>query len=326
MDLSIIIVNWNSSAYLEKCLDSVYANTRGLSFEVIVVDNASFDGCGEMLARRFPKAKFIQSQVNMGFSGANNRGFGESSGRNLLFLNPDTEVSVGALPAMLTALERTPHAGVIGARLLNSDGSVQSSCIQKFPSFLSHIIDTDFLRTSFPRLRCWGSWHLYEKQSGPVAVDMISGACMMVRRSSFEKVGLFSTDYFMYAEDLDLCFKFYQAGFRNHYLDQAAVVHHGGVSSSAAEMDYISTVLIRDSVWKFFSLRHGRRYAMAYRTTVVLASMLRCSILGGILMLTLGRCHRVQCALFKWAAVFRWGIGIASYTKLLRAHKQRPLP
>jgi len=312
MDLSIIIVNWKSVAYLEKCLASVFANTSGVEFEVIVVDNASFDGSGEMIARLYQQVKYVQSQDNLGFAGANNLGFAHSSGRALLFLNPDTEVTGGAVAALLDVLEKKPDAGIVGAKLLNSDGTVQTSCIQRFPSIVNQAIDSDVLRNMFPRLRIWGTWPLLEKQAGPIAVEVISGACMVARRSAFERVGMFSTDYFMYSEDVDLCFKCRQTGLRNYYLDDAVVVHHGGGSTDACGQSHFSAVVMRNSLSQFFALRRGRFYAMTYRTTVVLMSIIRCAILGAGLLVTARGDSRIRSAFSRWVAVLRWGIGFAN--------------
>jgi hypothetical protein len=310
MDLSIIIVNWNSKAYLERCLASIYANTRDLDFKVIVVDNASFDGCGEMLANRFPQVHFIQSPANVGFARANNIGYARALGDVLLFLNPDTEIVGDALPTLFEALIRAPRAGVVGAKLLNSDGTVQMSCIQRFPSILNQAIDADLLRTAFPRLRVWGTWPLLEKQPAPVPVDVISGACMMVRRNVFEQVGVFSTGYFMYSEDIDLCFKIHEAGFSNYYVDDATVVHHGGTSTGASGQSHFSAVVMRDALARFFVLRRGKAYAAAFRASVVLSSVTRCAILGAGVILTSPRNSRLRDALSRWTAVLRWGIGI----------------
>jgi len=308
MDLSIIIVNWKSVAYLEKCLVSVFANTAGVGFEVIVVDNASFDGSGEMIARLYPQVKFVQSEYNLGFAGANNLGFGHSSGHALLFLNPDTEVTGSAVATLLDVLERKPDAGIVGAKLLNSDGTVQTSCIQRFPSIVNQAIDSDVLRNAFPKLHVWGTWPLLEKQTGPVSVEVISGACMMARRSAFEQVGLFSTDYFMYSEDVDLCYKFHRTGFKNFYVDEAKVVHHGGGSTSTNGQSHFSTVVMRESLLRFFTLRRGRFYAAAYRVSVVVMSTVRCAILATGLLLI--RDRDIRNALSRWGAILRWGIGI----------------
>jgi len=252
--------------------------------------------------------KFIQSQTNLGFAGANNLGFRQSSGRALLFLNPDTEVIGDALPGLFSVLEQVPDAGVVGGKLLNSDGTIQTSCIQRFPSVLNQALDAELLRAVFPKLRIWGIRPLLEKQSSPVAVEVISGACMMVTRDAFEQVGQFSTDYFMYTEDVDLCFKFHQAGLKNYYVDAAVVTHHGGASSGASGQSHFSAVVMRDSLFRFFMLRRGGLYAMAYRTTVVVASIVRCVILAGGLLLS--RQDRLKNALSRWIAVLRWAMGI----------------
>lgn len=155
-DLSIIIINWNSVGFLRKCLASVYANTKKTSFEVIVVDNASGDGCGDMVRAEFPEVHFVQSATNLGFAGANNLGVQYSSGKCLLFLNPDTELAGPAIDRMMEFLQSHAEAGIVGARLLNSDLSIQTSCIQNFPTVLNRVIDADLLRRLFPRLAFWG--------------------------------------------------------------------------------------------------------------------------------------------------------------------------
>src|SRR5579862_9544021 len=132
--LSIIIVNWKSCDFLRKCIQSIDSNKGSLMLEVVVVDNASYDGSKEMLAGEFPSVVFVQNDKNQGFAHANNLGYQHSRGRNLLFMNPDTEVIGDALARLVTVVETTPDAGVIGARLLNDDSTLQTSCVQAFPS------------------------------------------------------------------------------------------------------------------------------------------------------------------------------------------------
>jgi N-acetylglucosaminyl-diphospho-decaprenol L-rhamnosyltransferase len=138
-ELSIIIVNWNSKDFVRKCVQSIMANLMDFAFEIIVVDGASYDGCGEMLMREFPEVRFIQSDKNVGFARASNLGFEQSSGNCLLFLNPDTEVVGPAISILRTALLELDQAGIVGAKLLNTDGSVQTSCIQAFPTILNQL-------------------------------------------------------------------------------------------------------------------------------------------------------------------------------------------
>ncbi len=156
MELSIIYVNWNSTGYLADSIASVYATTGGFPVEIVVVDNASPLDDVDTVRQRFPDVKVIKSLNNLGFAGANNLAFAYSSGENLLFLNPDTRVIGSAIGTMLEHLKSLPKAGVIGCRLLNADLSVQTSCIQTFPTILNQVLDADFLRNRWPECPLWG--------------------------------------------------------------------------------------------------------------------------------------------------------------------------
>src|SRR4030066_516351 len=151
MDLSIIIVNWNSKEYLRKCIASILAATNAIEFEIVVIDNASFDGSGEMLKQCYPQVQFIQSEKNLGFSKANNEAFRVTHGQYVLFLNPDTEIVGTAIPIMLGYLQQMPNAGSVGCKLLNADKTVQTSCIQPFPTILNQFLDSEFLRALWPK-------------------------------------------------------------------------------------------------------------------------------------------------------------------------------
>ncbi len=190
MELSIIIVNWNSKDYVRKCVASVKANTRDMAYEIIVVDGASYDGCGEMLAQGISRGvKFVQCDKNVGFARANNLGFEHSSGECILFLNPDTEVVGPAIRVLRTELLKLDHAGMVGAKLLNTDGSVQTSCIQAFPTILNQLLDAEVLRRAFPRHSFWGMAPLFSGGENPAVVQVLSGACLMMRRDRIQAGG-----------------------------------------------------------------------------------------------------------------------------------------
>lgn len=315
MDLSIIIVNWNSRAYLEKCLTSIYSNANGLNLEVIVIDNASFDGSADMIRLHFPEATFIQSHRNLGFSGANNQAFEASTGDVLLFLNPDTEIVGGAVEVLFHRLQSLDDSAVVGARLLNTDGTVQTSCIQRFPSICNQILDAELLRTLFPKLALWGMAPLREKQPSPVPVEVISGACLMIRRRDFERVGRFSTRYFMYSEDVDLCYRATRTGLQNYYVDDAIVVHHGGKSSDSAEQSHFCAVAIRDSLSRYFACHRGQIYSLGYRAAVALSAIARCSVLGLSLLLRRQERLRLRKILSRWTAILKWAVGMPSFSR-----------
>jgi GT2 family glycosyltransferase len=319
LDLSIIIVNWNSVAFLRKCLRSVYETTKNMRFEVMVVDNASGDGCGDMLRTEFPSVHFIQSEQNLGFARANNLGFQYSLGRNILFLNPDTEVLGPAISRMIQFLDKTPGAGIVGPKLLNSDRSIQTSCIRSFPSLVNEALDAEYLRQRFPRSRLWGTKPLFEDQNVPVAVDAVSGASLMIRRDAFEKEGLFTTEYFMYAEDVDLCFKVRQAGWTNYFIPDATVLHHGGQSTESRDDRNFADVVMRESRLRFFRKRMGALYAAGYKTTMSIVALVRLALLSGSWILPGGRVHRdsTRRSFGKWIRIFRWSIGMERWAQQL---------
>jgi GT2 family glycosyltransferase len=314
VDLSIIIVNWNSAVFLRKCLSTIYSPSRQLQFEVIVIDNASFDGARQMVENEFPDAAFIESAVNLGFARANNTAFDHSSGRNILFLNPDTEILGAALETMVSTLDSTPAAGIVGCKLLNLDGSVQTSCIQTFPTVWNQLLDAEFLRSLSPHARIWGTAPLWKDSLAPVGVEVVSGACLMTKRTVFEKVGRFSAAYFMYAEDADLCYKVKQAGRSVEYLGSVQVVHHGGRSSGVKQSRF-AAVMMRQSLYEFIRLRQGSYQAALYRISILIAASTRLLLLGTAFMLTAGLFHSgsIRNAAGKWFNILRWALGLESW-------------
>lgn len=201
MDVSVIIVNWNSREDLKRCIASIRMHTRDIEYEIVVIDSGSNDGCDQMLRENYPDVRFVQSATNLGFARANNRAFEEATGENLLFLNPDTELTGPAITRLRSHLHSHPNAGIVGCRLLNSDGTLQSSCIQSIPTIWNQLLNSQFLRTRWPKSGLWGMAPLFQQGIAPREVEAISGACLMVRRHTFQQVNGFSEEYFMYAED-----------------------------------------------------------------------------------------------------------------------------
>lgn len=322
MDISIIIVNWNSAEYVRKCLESIYAETQGIDFEVIVVDNASYDGCAEMLNVSFPMVKFIQNKTNSGFACANNMGFGSSTGQSLLFLNPDTEILCSAINVMHFYLQSLPDAGCVGCRLLNTDLSLQTSCIQPFPTILNQIFGIEYLKLRFPEFKLWGIKPLFFNNGAPQKVEVVSGACMMINRNVFETIGMFSTDYFMYSEDVDLCYKIQQAGYKVYYVNDCVVVHHGGTSSKHTKVNNLNNVLIRESRLKYFKKTSGRLTAILYRFLIGVASIVRLIILLIItpIAILLHRTDLLYPKLIKWKNILRWALGREKWARELNGN------
>jgi N-acetylglucosaminyl-diphospho-decaprenol L-rhamnosyltransferase len=315
MELSIIFVNWNSLAFLRACLVSVYKQLQVKDFEIIVVDNASSEAGVDSLKQQFPEILLIKSETNLGFAGANNLGFRRCTGDHALFLNPDTELSDDAVDIMLEELKCLPDAGVVGCKLLNTDQSIQTSCIQKFPTIPNQLADFEYLRLRWPRFYLWSIDPLFAKGEKPVPVEVISGACMLLKREVFERVGMFTEDYFMYAEDLDLCYKVHKLGLRNYYVGKAEITHHGGQSSNQVKVNHWSVVMRFNAVQTFCAKHHGRAYGWLYRGTMGGAALGRVALLSlaRILRGTDSRKQAVKNATSKWWAVLKWSFGSGSH-------------
>jgi N-acetylglucosaminyl-diphospho-decaprenol L-rhamnosyltransferase len=316
-DVSIVIVNWNSRDYLEKCLKSLSTGRMGIAAEVIVIDNASFDGSEALIREGHAGVTYIQGRDNLGFARANNLAVERATGRNLLFLNPDTEVLGDAIEHMVRFLDTTPDAGAVGCRLLNTDGSLQTSCVLAFPTILNQVLDSEFLRHLYPRSRLWGVEAFGDPNRAPARVEALSGACILVRRTSFLEVGRFTEAYFMYKEDVDLCFKLHRAGLHNYHLGNATVVHHGGQSSAAASESQFGNVLMRESTSRYMRLHRGAAYATTYRLAIALSALARIAALVLARVVGLGRFRpsAVETGLRKWYSVLRWSVGAEAWVR-----------
>jgi GT2 family glycosyltransferase len=278
--ISIVYVNWNSADYLKASVKSVFTGDSQPNAEIIVVDNASTQDGVEGIAALDPRIRVFAERKNLGFAGANNLGASRAHGEILLFLNPDTNVSAGAIDQMARHLERLPDAGVLGARLLNADGSVQLSAIQVLPTILNQAFDSDAMMRRWPHCSLWRLGPLFQPARDPVPVDIVSGACMMMRKSVFERVGGFSEEYFMYVEDFDLCYKVAEAGLRNYYCGDATVVHYGGGSSARQSVNQWATRMNFRAMVLFLRKTRGATYALAYRLTMFAVALCRLAVLG----------------------------------------------
>jgi GT2 family glycosyltransferase len=311
MELSIICVNWNSADYLRECIASVYEYTWEISFEIIVVDNASSQEGVDTLREQFPEVTIIKSAKNLGFAGANNVGFRHSTGAYVLLLNPDTKLISAAINIMLAHMKTLPDAGIVGCRLLNTDLSVQLTAIQKYPTILNQVLDLEYLQLRWPHCPLWEIAPLFSTDVKLLKVEVISGACMLLRRQVFEQVGMFSEDYFMYAEDIDLNYKVKSAGFTNYYVGEAAMIHHGSKSSSRQEISFWATIMKYRAMRKLFQKTRGRLYGSMYRMAMGCAAAGRLIVLA--LAYPLGNIvwdrEALKFATRKWRVVLRWALG-----------------
>lgn len=227
-EVSAVVVSFNSADDLPDCLRSL--RSEGVA-DVVVVDNASADSSVEVVRRLDPDARVVQTGANLGFGTAANRGVAVTTGDHLLILNPDTVVEPGTVKALSEALDRDPGLAAVGPRLENVDGSLYPS-VRRFPDLMV-AFGHAFLGLVWPRNPATRRYRMLDwdhDQPAP-SVDWVSGACVLVRRSAFEMVGGFDEGYFMYVEDVDLCWRLGQAGWRIGYEPAGRVVHALGGSS-----------------------------------------------------------------------------------------------
>jgi GT2 family glycosyltransferase len=316
MELSIIYVNWNSLDYLRNSIASVYEFTRATTFEIVVVDNASPEGGIDSIRNSFPEPMVIKSDKNLGFAGANNLGFQNSRGEYILLLNPDTELFEPSIDVMMGYIKKLPDAGIVGCKLLNTDLSVQLSSIQKFPTILNQVVDAEYLRHRWPHSTLWGIAPLFEKNITSIPVDVISGACMLLRRKVFEEVGCYSEDYFMYAEDIDLNYKIAKHGYRNYYVGETAIIHHGGRSSAKQGANHWATIMKYKAMVLYFRKTRGSFYEGLYRAAVGSVAVLRVLLLT--VMMPFGNVlwdkESLTFSFNKWKAVLKWASGQQNLT------------
>ncbi len=232
MRLSVIIVNWNAKEFLERCLKSVFASEFKGDFEVIVVDNNSSDNSVAFVRENYPCARVLANRENTGFARANNQAIRESRGDYILLLNPDTEIRKETLQVMVDFMDRRPECGMAGCRVLNPDGTLQLACRRNIPTLADAFFKLIGISRLFPRSARFSRYNLtFLSPDVMTRVDAVSGAFLMARRETVEKIGLLDERFFMYGEDLDWCWRSRQAGYVNYYVPDTAIVHYHGQSS-----------------------------------------------------------------------------------------------
>jgi len=250
MNLSIVIVTWNSEEFIRNCLDSIFLSQGNFTSEVIVVDNGSSDETAKIVEQLYPQVNLIQNKKNLGYAKANNQGIEKAKGEYILLLNPDTQVLEDSLSLMCEFMEENPEIGALGPKLLNPDKSVQLSC-REFPTFSTLIWEFSGLSRLFPRSRVFGRWRMgyfnFDKQR---ETDQPMGSCLMLRRATLEDVGAFDENFVMFFNDVDLCFRIKKGGWRIYFYPEAKVIHHKGASTRKvkAKMIWLSHL----AFYKFF--------------------------------------------------------------------------
>ncbi|MFV2044120.1 MAG: glycosyltransferase family 2 protein [Anaerolineales bacterium] len=268
IDLSIVLVCWNNRSHLEACLDSLCGTGIASRFDIVVVDNGSTDGSQKMLSEEYSSVLVIQNDHNVGLGRASNQGIDATNGRYILLLNNDTIVHGPSIDELVRFADATPGVGAVGGRLLNEDGSFQAG-FGNFPSFLQEfLIATRLGELSKPGYPS----HLDDTVARKV--DWLSSACLLVRRSALDEVGLLDEEYFIYGDETDLQYRLKQAGWDVYYLPEVSTIHFGGRSLDRwkrRRMVYRGKVL-------FFKKSYGRLPSWGLRLMLAALSLAKCVV------------------------------------------------
>lgn len=284
MELSVIIVNWNTCELLAACLTSVYETLQGIEFETIVVDNASQDGSPAMVRSRFPQARLVKNGENVGFARANNQAIRKSDGRFVLLLNSDARLKPGTIQHLLAAMHQHERAGIVGPALEYADGSPQIS-YGRLPTLASEIaslfgLDKLLTRAAWGVRRQFGgrqfggqrSTNGAQPASKPIETGLVSGACLLARRAMLDQIGLLDTGFFMFSEEIDLCFRAHQASWSVLHVPTAQAIHIGGGSTGHTASRLL--MLYRGKL-RYFAKNHGARSRGSLYRAIRLATLLK---------------------------------------------------
>ena len=299
MDISIVIVNWNTKELLLDCLASVYALAGGLRFEVFVVDNASSDGSVSAVQAQYPQIKIIQNEKNLGFAAANNKALRIMQGKYALLLNTDTVLTEGAIAKLFAYLENHGEVGMACGQLLNADGSKQNS-IANFPSLLGLLCNETVLRLlwsqRFPSKR--------QEYRAPIEVESCIGACLMVRKAAMEAVGLLDERYFFFLEETDWAFAMLKAGWKSCFVPEARIYHLQGRS---AGHNVRARIMFYRARYQYF--RKWFPQVWPLHGLLVVVRLLINIFLNGIgLALTLGLHGGIRGRLMLYLQLFAWHV------------------
>ncbi len=261
-DISIIIVNYNVKDFLYQCLKSICESSHSLKIETIVIDNNSTDGSIDFLEPLFQNVKFIKLKENIGFGNANNIGFNQAKGKYYLLLNPDTVIGEKTIQIMFEYMEDHPEVGISGCKVLNPDGTFQLSCRRGFPTPWASFCKLFGLQKIFPESKLFAQYNqTFRSIDETYYIDSIMGAFMFIRKEVIEQIGGFDADYFMYGEDIDLCYRSFKKGWKTAYVHTTSIFHYKGESTKRSSIDEIKHFY---EAMGIFARKHYSRFIWFY--------------------------------------------------------------
>ncbi|WP_018753864.1 glycosyltransferase family 2 protein [Paenibacillus sanguinis] len=267
MDLSILIVNYNTCRLTLDCLQSVYDSKIVYSYEVIVVDNASSDDSVESISREYPGARLIANTDNIGFAKANNQAMAVAKGRYVLLLNSDTIVQPDTLQIMISYMDANSQVGASGCKIILPDGSLDKACKRGFPTPAASFYYAFGFSRLFPNKPKFNQYQLgYLDPNETYPIDCLVGAFMLVRRKTIEQVGGLDETFFMYGEDIDWCYRIKQAGWDIHYHPATYIVHYKGASSRRKPLKIVYE--FHRAMWVFHRKHYFKQYSWVTHVVV----------------------------------------------------------
>ncbi|HPR57786.1 MAG TPA: glycosyltransferase [Bacteroidales bacterium] len=277
MKLSVVIVNYNVKHFLEQCLHSVRKASAGVPCEVFVVDNNSVDGSVKMVKEKFPEVKIIANQENLGFSKANNQAIKLAVGEYVLLLNPDTIVEDDTFVKILDFMDSHPEAGGLGVKMVDGQGKFLPESKRGLPTPAVAFYKIFGLARLFPKSKIFGQYHLSYLHPDKIhAVDVLSGAFMLIRKSVLDKIGGLDESYFMYGEDIDLSYRINLEGYKNYYFPETRIIHYKGESTKKSSINY---VLVFYQAMIIFATKHfSQKNARLFSFLINLAVYFRASL------------------------------------------------
>jgi len=298
MEISFIIVNWNTKDLLRGCLDSIAKTVGSLSYEIIVVDNASSDGSADMLAQEYPSVRLIANSENRGFGAANNQGFAVMKGKYALLINTDAVLTEGAVDKLWRFAEANPRAAIVCGQLLNADGSKQNS-VAAFPTLLTLCLNTSLMEYLFPGRYPSKRYNHRE----PLEVESAIGACMMVRKQALTEVSYFDERYFFFFEETDLAFAMKRAGWSVYQVPDARIYHFQGGSIGHNARSRIEFYRSR---YQFLRKWHGTAYYHAAIAVIFLRLLVDVQLNAAGVVFTLGMAKHLRQKLAVYTQLIRW--------------------
>lgn len=273
MKLSIVIVNYNVKYFLEQCLHSVEKAMTSIESEVFVVDNNSVDGSNEMVRSKFPWVKLIANNENVGFSCANNQAIKIAAGEYILLLNPDTVVEHDTLIKCVNFMDRQKDAGGLGIKMVDGKGKFLPESKRGLPTPDVAFYKIFGLSYLFPKSKLFGKYHLSYLDNDKIhEVEILSGAFMMLRKETLDKIGLLDETFFMYGEDIDLSYRIIKAGYKNYYFPEARIIHYKGESTKKSSINYVFVFYNAMIIFarKHFSTKNARLFSILIHLAIYL--------------------------------------------------------